>query len=229
MGRPGWSKIGTPIVHRLQPRHYSAHPAKAEARASWRFDAIRPFVEGKRVLDLGAGRSYKNMHRRLSLVCSHVLALEIDNEIVEEMIHAGFKAVEGDAEHFHLDSRFDVVFAGEIIEHLTNFSGFFRSVANTLTDNGLLIITTPNAFKLSGFLYRIGNGRPPINPDHTVWFCSQTISRLTSACQFEVVSVEFIDPPGANLARRLLRRLAGLFLSDQVLASTLLVIARPTR
>ena len=51
----------------------------------------------------------------------------------------------GDAENFSLGKKFDVVFAGELIEHLSNPGLFLRCAKRHLRENGKLVLTTPNA------------------------------------------------------------------------------------
>jgi SAM-dependent methyltransferase len=160
-------------------------------------------------------------------VCTRLSALEIDSVAVDEMLHDGFDAIVGNAEDFELNEKFDVVFAGEIIEHLVDLRGFFRSAAAVLEEDGVLVITTPNVFKVSTFLYRLGKRTPPINPDHKMWFCEQTLRALISDRRFEVLSLIFIDPPDISIARRVIKSIFRLILPDRLLSSTLLVVAKP--
>jgi len=45
---------------------------------------------------------------------------------------------------FFNNMQFDIVVAGEIIEHVFDTDLFLKKVSNNLKDNGILIITTPN-------------------------------------------------------------------------------------
>ena len=72
---------------------------------------------------------------------------------------AGTTCVAADAEEFDLGRSFEVVWAGEIIEHLSCAGGFLDAARRHLEPGGRLVITTPNAFAVSNFVYRIG-GRP---------------------------------------------------------------------
>jgi hypothetical protein len=58
----------------------------------------------------------------------------------------------GNAETFITKMKFDLIFAGEILEHLNNPDGFIASSLFALNKNGHLIITTPN---LSCFYNRL--------------------------------------------------------------------------
>jgi 2-polyprenyl-3-methyl-5-hydroxy-6-metoxy-1,4-benzoquinol methylase len=54
-----------------------------------------------------------------------------------------------------LPTEFDIILAGDIIEHLGNPAELFQSCRPLLADNGVLLITTPNArcLQFSGLLY----------------------------------------------------------------------------
>src|SRR5262249_14451538 len=65
------------------------------------------------------------------------------NSSVEEIgDHAD--AIQADAQNFDLPGQFDLVFAGEIIEHVYNPDGLLGSCLLALRPNGYLVITTPN-------------------------------------------------------------------------------------
>ena len=50
------------------------------------------------------------------------------------------------AEEFRLGKNFDVIFAGDLIEHLSNPGRFLASSLMHLKQEGRLILTTPNCF-----------------------------------------------------------------------------------
>jgi SAM-dependent methyltransferase len=53
-------------------------------------------------------------------------------------------SIQGDAQCFEADEKYDFIFAGEIIEHLYNPDGLICSCLRALQPDGLLVITTPN-------------------------------------------------------------------------------------
>lgn len=48
---------------------------------------------------------------------------------------------------------FDIVVAGELIEHMPNVSDFLREVHRVLKEDGIFIGSTPNAINMSRFFY----------------------------------------------------------------------------
>lgn len=219
------SEMDTARTHFLQPR--MRRLSRRTPDTYWRFEAIREWVEGRSVLDIGAGRSYKNMHRQLSEVATSLIAIDLDQSRVDEMNAAGFTAVCSDAQGFVLNEEVDVVFAGELIEHLECFTGFFDSVREVLRPGGVLVLTTPNVFKVSRFAYRLGHRAAPVNPDHTVWFCESTLAQLCDRMSYDVVSSEFAHGDPSTLPRRLFGALLRTLLPPRLTAPTIVLVARP--
>jgi len=89
-----------------------------------------------------------------------------------------------------LNKKFDVIFAGELIEHLTNFEGFLNSSYNNLKDGGNIIITTPNVFSMSFFIYAF-LGRKTARREHTCWFSWDTLTNLLELYNFKVLKIEY--------------------------------------
>lgn len=53
-------------------------------------------------------------------------------------------AIEADAQCFKIQEKYDLIFAGEIIEHIYNPDGLISCCLNALKPKGYLVITTPN-------------------------------------------------------------------------------------
>lgn len=96
------------------------------------------------------------------------------------------------AEDFNLDIKFDVIFAGDLIEHLVNPGLFLDNVKKNLKPNGRLIISTPNAFNLFVLAGKITNTEPVVNSDHTFYFNQRTIGVLLKKCGWKVEELGFM-------------------------------------
>src|SRR6185295_17326915 len=112
------------------------------------------------------------------------------------------------AESLDLGRTFDVVFAGELIEHLSNFAGFLATAHRHLGANGRLVLTTPNVFSLANIVYRMTPGTVRTNRDHTCWFCADTISTLLRGRGFEP-NTSNIRPETRGRARSIATGLTG--------------------
>ena len=95
-------------------------------------------------------------------------------------------------EGFPIDSEaFDVVTAGEVIEHMLNEELFLQECRRVLKKDGVLVLTTPNlAFSLNRVLVLIG--RTPLfvtAPYHYHFHTRSTLKRMVERCGFQVVRI----------------------------------------
>lgn len=97
----------------------------------------------------------------------------------------------GDASNFAVQRCFDVVVAGDIIEHLHDFKGFFHSVEQALKPGGKLIITTAQPYFFVRIAQAVLRGKVYENPEHTVWFSIGTMTELINRYGFKVVHAEY--------------------------------------
>jgi 2-polyprenyl-3-methyl-5-hydroxy-6-metoxy-1,4-benzoquinol methylase len=87
---------------------------------------IGPLARGKRVLDIGCVNHTLSTHQMrywlhgiLREQAAYLVGLDCEKEQVEQLRKEGYNVVCADATDFNLGQQFDLVFAGEIIEHLT--------------------------------------------------------------------------------------------------------------
>jgi len=61
---------------------------------------------------------------------------------------------------FNLNKKFDVIIAGELIEHLENTGIFLENVKRHLKKEGVFFLTTPNPTSFRFFFYGLFNREP---------------------------------------------------------------------
>jgi 2-polyprenyl-3-methyl-5-hydroxy-6-metoxy-1,4-benzoquinol methylase len=172
-----------------------------------------PFVEakcrGKDVLDIGCVNHTLNvterpdwLHGRIAAVAKSVLGLDNEKEAVEELNRRGYNMVVGDAETFDLRDRrpggFEVIVAGEIIEHLTNPGAFLENLRRHLAPGGIIVLTTPNAYGFMYFLEVLLLGQETLNDDHTMTFSRKQLYRFLEKCGFGVAEFHYVNEIGRN-------------------------------
>ena len=130
------------------------------------------------------------LHGLIEKKASITVGLDILEEDAAKLREQGHDIRYGNAENFELGESFDVIFAGELIEHLQNFDGFFKSCKKHMHEQSLLILTTPNCFGINYFtLYLFG--RRNVNLSHTCWFCLKTLTHLLSRFNFQIIHNKF--------------------------------------
>jgi 2-polyprenyl-3-methyl-5-hydroxy-6-metoxy-1,4-benzoquinol methylase len=152
----------------------------------------------KRVLDIGCVahepqvfNSRHFLHRAIHAVAAKTTGLDLHAEGAEHMRSRGFDVRVGNAEGFDLGDTFDVIYAGDIIEHLTNIDGFMRSVDAHLAEGGMLIVATPNPWFWRNIAWSVLRPEVPNNPEHTCWFCPRTWRQLAERYGFTLGQISF--------------------------------------
>lgn len=98
-----------------------------------------------------------------------------------------------DAENFYFDEPFDVIFAGDLIEHLSNPGNFLESCRRNLTEDGELLILTPNPYFLEWILQKVFlYNEPKVNPEHCCYFNPPTLTELARRYGFVVNQIYFL-------------------------------------
>lgn len=185
---------------------------------------IGPIVRGKRVLDLGVVDSWREkvdtreqvlrsagkLFERVVAESASTVGLDIDQEGAELLSAKGFGVRYGDVHTVDLNEKFDVIVAGEIIEHLENPGQFLRNMRRHLVDDGTIIVTTPNPFyaKQSYKIWR--KGRPQVHTEHTCWFDPITLGQLMEMTGFKP-TVAYWHQPQPDLLKAWKRLFRGYF------------------
>lgn len=154
---------------------------------------------GKVVLDLGcvnhdvtdeASRFW--LHKALREVAADLTGLDYLQDAVDVLVGQGYNVVQGDAQDFHLGRKFDVIVAGDIVEHLNNQDGFLKSCMAHLKDDGMLVISTPNPWFWKHSLLSVLHEEVPNNDEHTAWFCPRTYRQLAARYGLELGETRFV-------------------------------------
>ncbi|MBN1555541.1 MAG: class I SAM-dependent methyltransferase [Phycisphaerae bacterium] len=215
-----------------------------------KFDWIGRFVESdSSVLDLGCvchdldQTAVPWLHAFLVKRAGRVVGVDILPDAVDRMNREGFTAVCANAETVDLGETFDVVVAGDILEHLGNLGEFLDRAKRHLADEGVLLITTPNPITYVRFLRVLLKGQAGANKEHTCWFTAKVLRQLARRHGLVVAEEAYLNDTrlfypwtkpvkAGSPTRRLFRhvnRMAGMLLiwKPAVLAQSLLCRIRP--
>jgi len=137
---------------------------------------------GKKVMDIGCR---DGVLTKSFVEGNEVLGLDIDNQALSEIKSSlGIEVMNIDlnGEWQELgDRKFDVVVAGEVLEHLYYPEEVITKVKSHLKEGGLFLGSVPNAFSLKNRLrYLLGNKRytPLSDPTHINHFSYQELKRI---------------------------------------------------
>lgn len=161
-----------------------------------RFNLISQIVKNKRVLDVGCvdheankEQSKEWLHRIIVDEGKEVTGLDLEEEQVRKLRSRGYNIICGDAEVINLGKQFEVIVAGELIEHLDNPGRFLRNMRKHLEPNGTIVLTTPNPFYPKRFLEIITNKSVVVHPQHVSWFCPSTLYSILNRTGYSDIEI----------------------------------------
>jgi SAM-dependent methyltransferase len=175
-----------------------------------RLDFIKKICAGKSVLHLGctnwpytaeALEGDMLLHTELGKIASELYGFDYDQEGIDVLASRGvtnlYPADLEKLDEVPLDRKFDVIIAGEMIEHLNNPGLFLNGIKRFMTPSTKLVVTTINAycglrFVLYGFR---GNGgsAEPVHPDHISYYSYSTLKLVLERHKFKVDEFMFYD------------------------------------
>jgi len=174
---------------------YKVNPNTAAAKV------IRMVGDDKRVLELGSGpgsitRLLKDNQCRITALELDLKAIEIVSEFCEKVYPCDLNDPEWPAKLSGSD-KFEVVVAGDVLEHLYDPWSTLSSVQTLLADDGYVVISLPHAGHnaviaclLTGdFEYQPWG---LLDKTHIRFFGIKNIQRLFNDAGFKIVEVDFV-------------------------------------
>jgi len=163
---------------------------------------LKNICKDKTVLDLGCVDhdyfTYKDkmnrgewLHEELSKVSKKIIGVDLISDYSDVIKEKGYDIRNGNIETFEgveINEKFDVIIAGEIIEHLYNQGMFLDSVKKFMDADTKLVITTPNCFSMRKFFPLLINKE--INrDDHTMWHSQNTLMQMLNFKNYKIEEI----------------------------------------
>jgi len=136
--------MGIPIVRTQAMRFHSTgmNDDPASLEAGWSFYAERTSVAGKRILELGPGRSLQLLARARREGAARCAALDVDiyEDALAVAAREGIDFRRYDGARFPLDDEsFDVVWSSDVMEHVAAPAAVLAECARVLAPGGVAI------------------------------------------------------------------------------------------
>ncbi len=193
---------------------WDAVPAGAEPeRFAPRLAFLREHVSaGDRVLDLGCGDgafAAALLAAGTTVTCADVAVGALERSAARAPDAQSVLLRDGEPLPFG-DDAFDLVWAGETLEHVADLTGLLAEVRRVLVPGGALVVTTPNLARLRVAAEALVGGplesRLDPRADHLRFFTARTLRRVLDGAGFTNVRITPVDGP--PLLRRALHAVA---------------------
>jgi SAM-dependent methyltransferase len=175
-----------------------------------RVEFIKEACRGKKVLHLGctdypftekAIASDMLLHFKLAEIAGQLYGFDFDQAGLDILRKRGvgnlYRADLEKLDEVDLNEKFDVIIAGEMIEHLSNPGLFLRGVRRFMKADTKLVITTINAYGGLRFaLYSLrgkGGTNESVHPDHVSYYSYSTLNLILKRENFIVREFYFYD------------------------------------
>ncbi|MFZ5862137.1 MAG: class I SAM-dependent methyltransferase [Nitrospirota bacterium] len=162
------------------------------------------FVEraasGRRVLDIGMADpsgclSESWRHPRFAKAASYCLGIDVSVEIIDRVARQGFNVRAVDAtSDVDLGERFDLVFNGDVIEHVESPIRLMRFAARHLTPGGRILVSTPNPFSRKFYRRFRRDNAMIVNLDHVAWFTPTMAMEIARRSGLHLEHVHLVKP-----------------------------------
>lgn len=165
---------------------------------------IKRAVAGKRLLDIGvvshSARYFDEpgwRHGRLAQAAGYCLGIDILDPLVRELNGRGFNVRCVDAtSDADLGERFDVIFIGDVMEHVDNPSALLKFAGRHLAPGGRILAATPNPFSRKFVRQFFHQGVVVVNLDHMAWFTPTMAIEIARRIGLEMTAYRLVKPIG---------------------------------
>lgn len=175
-----------------------------------RVEFIKKLCIGRKVLHLGCTNwpytqdSIENdilLHNELGEISKDLYGFDFDQAGIDILEKAGtrnlYRADLEKLDQVNLTETFELIIAGEIIEHLSNPGLFLRGIQRFMNSETRLVITTVNAYAaLRFFLYGLAGKKgvnEPVHPDHVAYYSYKTLKLMIERSGLEMTEFKFYD------------------------------------
>ena len=164
-------------------------------------------VSNRRVLDIGVadhnladGETTRLRHTFIAERAKYVLGVDIERDQINSLKELGYNVVVADAtSKCYLGEVFDLVFCGDVIEHIDKPVDLLEFASRHLAPDGSILVTTPNPLAFY-FFWKNLRQRPLIpNLDHVSWVTPTLALELARRAGLSLAEYILFNPPRKGL------------------------------
>lgn len=158
-----------------------------------RIDAVLQLIpKNKTILDIGCAQN-PEIHMKIAEMSKHAVGIDINKKGLEVFKKKGLEVYDMSAEAINLDSTFDYIIAGELIEHVSNPGLFLGGIRKHLKPDGKIILTTPNISSLLLYLLVVVADKTQ-DPTHVFYFDKKNLEELVNRYDLKIAETKYIAP-----------------------------------
>jgi 2-polyprenyl-3-methyl-5-hydroxy-6-metoxy-1,4-benzoquinol methylase len=167
-------------------------PAAFERRLGFLMESVAP---GRRVLDVGCGEGAFTLE--LLAAGAEVVGLDVAEEPLRRALarhpELDLRLLESESRWELGDGSFELVWAGEVIEHVADTAAFLSELRRVLRSGGVLALSTPavgrRALLSAALSRRAFAERFDPRSDHLRFYSAATLRRLLEDFGFEQIEI----------------------------------------
>jgi 2-polyprenyl-3-methyl-5-hydroxy-6-metoxy-1,4-benzoquinol methylase len=216
--RIDWTKATDDPKNTAVIKKIEKHLKFIQASVPGGFNGLLELFRDKAVLDVGAAahdearyriQSWK--HKRIANVANRCVGVDIIKSMVDIINNDGYDMRLCDAtSDEYLGEKFDVVFLGDIIEHVTAMDKLLYFGKRHLNPGGTIIVGTPNPFFINYFLRVCRKKIYVASCEHVAWISESMAFELSRRTGLELISI--LRPVSKHWLKRSLQELnLGIF------------------
>lgn len=214
----------------IEERKSAVQRAKA-APVRDRLAYLEQLAQGKSVLDIGVvdhltgqETSENWLHGRLAAKAAKILGVDILPEAVEVLQKQGYNVRLQNVIESPLAEQFDLIVAGEVIEHLGYPEGLLHAARKMLKSGGRLVLTTPNPYYLARVRDNLRYGFGWDSVDHVTLLFPFGMAELCERAGLKLVSWRGLlaEPPPTIFGKIKMALLKLLSLSKESFCNALI-------
>ncbi len=178
---------------------YTKKKDKKIERARRRLQRLMPQAPGKRFLDVGCNYGFTVKAGRDLGLDAH--GIDIDDTAVtasRNMFGQNLYETVSVQDYAARGEKADIIYTSEVIEHVPDPDSFVASIAQILSKDGVLFLTTPDAghFRVPRDFAKWNDVMPP---EHITYFTKKGLTLLCAKHGLKIKSFGFTFKPGIRL------------------------------